>query len=360
MPKYNFAPYIRLLNDEIKKKGINFIKSSITTRNLEYLGNRVYEITFDSFYDGKIPEDSSITLYDPNGYEIEDPKIIRDYLKALTEQIKKNGLSKNDGFFSELLDKLCYGINFLEDSTRELTKFSINYCVVKPVSKFIDSILNTKIHQNLKDNNYFDIDKETKGLCRWLDPSKLVSSVCNLAFRPTRVAMKLVDKLTSIFIPINSQSHYLPGVTQSDIDKIKKKSPKEKLLSLSNSAPNSDNETKKTTRDSKKTDVQFERRVDKPTPYLIPQSVDDERVQSKSQTEPHCSPIAPYTMAPKPKFTQEQYRNLYKNARSAAFGSDQAMSKKRDVGVTQPAITPFGHKRGGGFKRKGGGGGRFL
>jgi hypothetical protein len=352
MPKYNFAPYIRLLNDEIKKKGINFIKSSITTRNLEYLGNRVYEITFDSFYDGKIPEDSSITLYDPNGYEIEDPLIIRDYLMALTEQIEKNGLSKKDGFFSEPLDKLCYGINFLEDSARQLTKLFINYCVVKPASIIIDSIFNTKIHQNLKDNNYFDFDKQTKGHCRWLDPSKLVSSVCNLAFRPTRVAMKLVDKLTSIFIPINSQSHYLPGVTQSDIDKIKKKSPK--------SISDSDHETKKMPRDFKKIDVQFEYCYDKPAPYWRPQSVKDERVKFKSQTKPHCSPIAPYTMAPKPKFTQEQLHNLHMGARSAAFGSYQAMPKKRGVGVTKPAITPLGHKRGGGFNGIGGGGGRFL
>jgi hypothetical protein len=232
-PNNYYQTHINQLNDAIKNQRIKKIKSSIAPRYSDFLGKRGYRIEFDKNFDGEIPQNSEITLYDTRGNETKDSQIIINYLEALTKKINEQGLSKKDGFLSEFFDKLSGGINFVEDLARNLTKFSLNYCVVKPVVKFIDFVANTNIHQKLKDNHYFDIDRETKGVYKFFDPSKLVSSVCNLAFRPTRSALRLVDKVTSIFIPINSQSHYLPTITQNDLDKTKQEKTRRSVSSKS-------------------------------------------------------------------------------------------------------------------------------
>ena len=232
--KNNYATYIYHLNKAIKQSGITKIKSSIAPRYSDFLGQRGYRIEFDKNFDGEIPQNSEITLYDTRGNETKDPQIIINYLKALTKKINEQGLSKKDGFLSEFFDKLSGGVNLVEDLARNLTKFSLNYCVVKPVVKFIDFVANTNIHQNLKDNHYFDIHRETKGVSKFFDPSKLVSSVCNLAFRPTRSALSIVDKVSSIFFPVNYKSHYFPTITQKDLDKIEKE--KTRRLGSSKSA----------------------------------------------------------------------------------------------------------------------------
>lgn len=149
--KNNYATYIYHLNKAIKQSGITKIKSSIAPRYSDFLGQRGYRIEFDKNFDGEIPDNLDIKLYDTRGNETKDPLIIINYLKALTKKINEEGLTKKNGLFSEFLDKLSGGLNFIEDLARNLTKFSLNYCVVKPVVKFIDFVANNsfptyKIH----------------------------------------------------------------------------------------------------------------------------------------------------------------------------------------------------------------------
>jgi len=220
-PKHKtfFETSIYQLNEAIKKQGIEKIKSSIKSRNSDFLGQRGYTVKFSGNFNGEIPQNSQVELYDPLGNKINYDKIVASYLNALTKKIKNEGLDKKDGLFSELFDNLGGCLNFIEDFSRISTKTFFNKLIVGLMTKAIDYCTGTKIYKNLEDKQYFSSSKETKGIAKIIDPSYIVS---NLAFRPARAALKFVDRAASLLLPLNSRSYYLPIIDQSDIDKNEK------------------------------------------------------------------------------------------------------------------------------------------
>jgi len=221
-PKHKtfFETSIYQLNEVIKSKAKTTIKSSIKSRASNWSGERGYTVKFSGNFNGEIPQNSQVELYDPLGNKINDDKIVASYLNALTKKIKNEGLAKKDGLFSELFDNLVGCLNFIEDFSRISTKTFFNKLIVGLMTKAIDYCTGTKIYKNLEDKQYFSSSKETKGIAKIIDPSYIVS---NLAFRPTRFALRVVEKVaTGIFFSIKSRSHYFPTITQKDLDKNEK------------------------------------------------------------------------------------------------------------------------------------------